>query len=148
VADPIPDESLDPGTAIAEWRECVNELRSIFSRLVFLSCLRDQQSGRYSHPALCESLGAAAMDAEIRTRHQEVFSEWMNLTVAQQTAEVLRFLPVAHDGIGFLQLMRQCKAFGLFLPPSAPEVAARIYAAEMEAVMAVIENRSGRIETT
>jgi hypothetical protein len=148
VADPIQDSSLDPKIAIAEWRECVLELQSIFSRLVFLSCLRDQQSGRYSHSALCESLGAAAMDAEIRTKHEAVFSEWMNLTVAQQTAEVLRFLPVARDGIGLLRLMRQRKAFGLFLPPSAPEVAARIYAAEMEAVMAVIEKRSERIEAT
>jgi hypothetical protein len=61
------------------------------------------------------------MDAAIRTRHQEVFSEWMNLTVEQQTAEVLRFLPVARDGIGFLRLLGQRKAFGLLLPPSASE---------------------------
>lgn len=66
------------------WRVTLSQIPSLLGRLIYLSSLRDPNTGLYSHQGLAQRFDAAAADAAIRESHQEAFGRWLLLKIREQ----------------------------------------------------------------
>ena len=66
------------------WRVTLSQIPSLLGRLVYLSSLRDPNTGTYSHLGLAQRYGAEAADEAIRGSHEVAFEQWLVSKVADQ----------------------------------------------------------------
>ncbi len=62
-----------------------------FSRLIYLSSLRDYNTGRYHHHGLESRYTSEAVDEGLRRRHTQVFDELVTLPLKKQTDDLVGF---------------------------------------------------------
>lgn len=62
--------------------------QSLIGQLADLSARRDSNSGRYHDPELICKFGEPLTDLTLRTLHEEVFMEWLRLTLHQQKTDL------------------------------------------------------------
>ena len=66
------------------WRVTLSQIPSLLGRLVYLSSLRDPNTGLYSHQGLALRFGAMEADEAIRRSHELAFERWLPMKVADQ----------------------------------------------------------------
>src|ERR1039458_6293181 len=76
------------GPAADLWRKTLTRIPTYFGRLVFLAALRDEPTGRYTHPPLVQIVGYEITDRTLRHSHHEIFSEWLGFSLAEQKADL------------------------------------------------------------
>lgn len=62
----------------------LSQIPSLLGRLVYLSSLRDPNTGQYSHQGLALRFGAEETDEAIRGSHKMAFEQWLPMKVADQ----------------------------------------------------------------
>jgi len=62
-----------------------------FSRLIYLSSLRDYNTGRYHHHGLESRYSSEAVDEGLRRCHTQVFDELVTLPLKKQTDDLVGF---------------------------------------------------------
>jgi hypothetical protein len=81
--------TLERDAASNLWRRTLSQIPSTYGRLVYLSSLRDLNSGgTYEHNGLSLMFGDAEAVAAIVRSHEEAFAEWLNFPLEQQKADL------------------------------------------------------------
>ena len=139
-------ETIRPlGFVGQQWRNTLAQIPTLFGRLVFLASLRDPDSGRYAHYRLAHLAGPVEMDRVLRHCHVEVFEQWLLLSLAQQCADLVRYLAgAATDTSGVLEDWSRKQPCDGFVPPSAIEAERMLYSADIRALVAVLRNEWAR----
>lgn len=70
------------------WRRTLAQIPSTYGRIVYLTSLRNVNTGRYEHHGLTLLFGEVAADAALRDSHGRVFREWLGMSLEQQTADL------------------------------------------------------------
>ena len=70
------------------WEHTISQTPNLFGRLVFVASLRDPISKRYSHSSLESFAIPLDVDSHLRLAHQEVFQQWLRLTLGEQCGEL------------------------------------------------------------
>src|SRR3982751_2729839 len=83
---------LERGAAADVWRNTLHHITSLYGRLVYLSSLRDPNTGRYEHHGLALLFGDSESDKTLKKTHAEVFNDWLNFSIEQQKADVDLYL--------------------------------------------------------
>ncbi|QOY91663.1 hypothetical protein [Paludibaculum fermentans] len=85
---------METGRRPAEdlWRRTLSQLPTIYGRLVYLSTLRNSDSGRYEHHGLSVLFGEDQADQAMRESHLASFREWLKLNLEQQKADLDLYL--------------------------------------------------------
>jgi hypothetical protein len=83
-----PKAALDRSAAGDLWSRTVSQISSLYGRLVYLSSLRDANTGAYQHQGLALKFGDSEADRAIRSSHEQHFAEWLSSTLADQKADV------------------------------------------------------------
>jgi hypothetical protein len=83
---------LERGPAADLWRNTLAQIPTTFGRLVYLSSLRDQNSGQYEHFGLAQIFGHEHAAQTLAISHSEIFAAWLELALAQQKADLDRYL--------------------------------------------------------
>jgi hypothetical protein len=99
--------------------------------------LRDQETGRYSHPTFSAALGAEEADRTLRHSHYQVFSQWLGFSLAEQKEDLDEFLgePAARERLS---------AYGNLPPAKAHEVERQLYLTDLETLLELLSvERSG-----
>ena len=111
-----------------------------FGRLVMLSSMRERLSGRYSHPALVETVGREIADRTLCHHHHQIFSEWIALTLSDQKADLDEYLRMS--GIPVHELPYRD------LPPlTAHEVERQLYLTDFEVLLQLLSfDRGGAFD--
>ena len=66
--------------AIADlWGNTLSQIPTVLGRLVYLSGLRDPNTGQYAHQGLAMRFGADQTDRAIRLSHEDSFDRWLVL---------------------------------------------------------------------
>lgn len=73
------------------WETALSSLPGVFARLVFLSGLRDPNTGEYSHYGLEMPLGREAA-LVIRRSHEDAFLLWLTSTLEERSRDFRRFI--------------------------------------------------------
>jgi hypothetical protein len=79
---------LARGPAADVWRRQLSQIPTLFGRLVYLASMRDENTGRYSHEILVRLQGPEEADRTLRHSHQQVFSQWIASSLADQKADL------------------------------------------------------------
>src|ERR1700719_3023497 len=86
------NDALDRSAASDLWRNTLSQIPSVFGRLVYLSGLRNMNSGRYEHHGLALVFGEDEANRALKKSHLQAFQEWLGFNLEQQKADLDLYL--------------------------------------------------------
>jgi hypothetical protein len=132
--------NLERSAAADLWRNTLNQIPSTFGRLVYLTSLRDQNTGRYEHHGLAQMFGEGETDAALRDSHEETFSEWLCLNMEQQKAHLDLYLSsFQSDRRTILATWIRLAPYRSLVPASALDPERRLYLGDLEALLELLK---------
>ncbi len=117
-------------------RKTLEEIPSLFGRLVYLASLRDGGTNHYVHASLTPLLGPEGADRMLCHSHHQVFSEWIGFSLAQQKADLDEYVRIAGDRKHVLRQYRN------LVPPRAREVERQLYLTDLETLFELMRYAS------
>jgi len=115
--------------------QIVEEIPTVFGRLVYLAAMRDLESGTYRHPILNQLLPGNEVDRLLRAAHGRIFRLWLEFNLRQQQGDLTRHLGYGSLGPGLLRRLRDRDAFGTLAPPDAATHEKTLFAADLAVMM-------------
>lgn len=130
----------ESGAAASElWRHTLSAIDTAFGRLVYLSSLRNPNSGRYEHFGLTRSFGSNETDRAMREAHRRTFSEWLCLTLRGQLSDLDDYLgSLAVDTRLVLRAWECQAAHHSLIPPDVGDAERQLYLCDFEMIVAVM----------
>jgi hypothetical protein len=138
------NSSLERGAAADLWRNTLAQIPSVFGRLVYLSSLRDQNTGRYEHHGMSQIFGEEEADRALRESHAQTFADWLCFGLEQQKADLDLYLS-AFEGNKrtILETWIRLAPYRNLLPASVRDVERRLYLTDLEALLELLKNEYG-----
>src|SRR6476620_11363614 len=120
------------------WRLTLSQVATTFGRLVFLSTLRDPNTGVYAHYGFAQRVGEEAADTALRQSHWLCFSEWLAFGLEEQKADLDLYLSgIDSDKKTILETWIRTKPYRNLIPVRASEIERRLYNSDIEALLEV-----------
>jgi hypothetical protein len=130
---------LERGAAADLWRNTLSQIPTLFGRLVYLSSLRDTNSGVYEHYGLAQVFGSKEADRTLRQSHSQVFASWLNLNLEQQKGELEDYLAGLEEDIqSILTNWIRLAPYRNLIPTRAREVERQLYLTDLEVVLELL----------
>jgi len=131
---------LERGAAADLWRNTLSQIPTIFGRLVYLSSLRDSNSGTYEHYGLAQVFGGKEADRTLRQSHAQAFSEWLNLSLEQQKNDLEEYLSGLEEDVdAILATWIRLAPYRNLVPARAREVERQLYLSDLEVVLELLK---------
>jgi hypothetical protein len=139
-----PKGTLERGAAPDLWRHTLSQIPSVFGRLVYLSTLRDPNSGLYQHYGLAQVSGEQEADRVLRQSHEQAFAEWLCFNLEQQKADLDLYLS-GLDGNRrtILDTWIRLTPYRALVPSLARDVERRLYLTDLETILDLLRNEYG-----
>jgi hypothetical protein len=118
------------------WRNTLNQVPTVFGRLNLLASLRDPTTGRYSHEGLVRLLGPEDTDRALCNSHHQVFSEWLQFSLAEQKDDLDDYLRSAGKS-------RDAFQYHHLVPPTARDVERQLYLTDLETLLELLKYEHG-----
>jgi hypothetical protein len=135
-----PELKLERGAAADLWRNTLSQIPTLFGRLVYLSSLRDANSGTYDHYGLAQVFGAKEADRTLRQSHTQAFAAWLNLNLEQQKSDLEDYLAGLEDDINsILGNWIRLAPYRNLIPARAREVERQLYLTDLEVVIELLK---------
>jgi hypothetical protein len=139
-------------TALSDlWKHTLSQIPTLFGRLAYCGSLRDQNTGAYAHHGLSTSFGKEQSERALKNSHEEAFSEWLALPMADKYADLNQYLDdlqEPHQGV--VQHWLISGQLHTVVPESSLPMERDLFMYEMEALLEVLKNAalSGRAYPT
>ena len=138
------NEGLDRRAVADVWRHTLSQIPSVFGRLVYLSGLRNPNSGRYDHHGLALVFGADDSNRALKKSHKQVFAEWLSFNLEQQMADLNLYLSdLPEDKKTVIQAWTLLKPYKNLMPSNAKAVERRLYLSELQTMLELIKGAFG-----
>ena len=142
--------SLDMGfdrTASGDlWRHTLSQIPATFGRLVYLSSLRDANTGEYRHFGLAQRYGEAETDRTLRSSHQESFGEWLRGSLEEKKADLDLYLAgIEGDRGAILATWWKLCPYRNLIPVEAAEPERSLFFSDIETLLALLINGRGAV---
>jgi hypothetical protein len=135
-----PKGSLERGAAANLWRNTLSQIPSVFGRLVYLSSLRDQNTGRYEHHGMAQVFGEDEADEALRASHLQSFADWLCFSLEQQKADLDLYLAAfGTNKKTILETWIRLAPYRNLVPAKAQEVERRLYLTDLEALLEILK---------
>jgi hypothetical protein len=143
VAEPLRD---DPQTrkAAAACDGILRDIPTVFGKLVTLAGLQTNGAGQYYHPQIDGNFPAAVVSSLFRQRHEDTFSQWLNLSLEEQHKQLTEFF-CALWTVGRPRLPEKVRK--ALAPPEAAEPERILFLADLECTISVIESEHAEQST-
>jgi hypothetical protein len=133
------ETTFDRSPASDLWRHTLSQIPTTFGRLVFLSTLRDPNTGVYAHYGFAQRVGEEAADDALRRSHAQCFSEWLAFSLEEQKADLDLYLSgIDSDKKTILDTWIRTKPYRNLIPVSAMEVERRLYHSDLETLLELL----------
>jgi hypothetical protein len=131
--------TFDRSAAADLWRNTLSQIPTTFGRLIYLSSLRDQNTGTYQHHGLAQLFGEGETDQTLRHSHSQTFSEWLCFNLEQQKGDLEGYLEELHeDKKTILATWIRLAPYRNFVPASAREVERNLFTTDLETVLELL----------
>jgi len=128
--------NLDETAAAELWRQTLSQIPSLFGRLVYLSSLRNANSGIYEHFGFSQRFTVSEADRTMRRSHLNVFADWLCLSLEQQKKDVERYLAALPEGrAAVVEHWKRMPPFTGLVPAQARDEQRELFLADLRNVM-------------
>lgn len=133
-----------PSAAADMWRNTLAAIPSVFGRLVYLSALRNGNTGRYEHHGLAARHGQAQADMALRNSHREVFRTWREYPLAEQKADLDLYLATLFEPkVSVIETWLKLAPYRHLLPAETPGDDQQLYLSDFQALLAMLRAEYG-----
>jgi len=141
---PSPEMGSHEGPANEVWRHTLARISTLFGRLVYLSSLRNQDSGLYEHHGLAQMFGDEQTAETLRRSHARVFQEWLCLNLEQQKADLQEYLSeLPGNPAAVLGTWLREAPYRNLVPTAAQNVERELYLADLETLLTLLKHEYG-----
>ncbi|MBK9170242.1 MAG: hypothetical protein IPM24_22665 [Bryobacterales bacterium] len=135
---------FDRSAAASLWRLTLSQIPAAFGRLVYLSALRDPNTGCYRHFGLAQQFGEDEANATMLASHERAFKEWLAFSIEEKKADLDLYLAgIQGDRKTILETWVRLKPYRNLVPASATAVQKDHYNADLEILLALLTNVHG-----
>src|SRR4051794_37060939 len=136
--------TFDRSPASDLWRHTLSQIPTTFGRLVFLSTLRDANTGVYSHFGFAQRMGEEVADQTLRQSHLHCFSEWLAFGLEEQKADLDLYLSgIDSDKKTILETWTRTKPYRTLIPAEAAAVERMLYNSDLEVLLDLLTSVHG-----
>ena len=133
--------ALDRSAFSDLWRNTLAQIPTVFGRLVYLSSVRNLNSGRYEHHGLALVFGEEEANKALKKSHAQSFSEWLEFDLEQQKADLDLYLSaLPEDKKTVLEAWVRMAPYKNLLPTSVRPPERKLYLADLNAILEVFRN--------
>jgi hypothetical protein len=139
-----PRATLERGAVPDVWRRTLSQIETVFGRLVYLSGLRDANSGRYEHHGLALVFGEDEADQALRDSHEITFAEWLSFNLERQKADLDLYLShlTARKRTAVDTWLR-LRPYRNLVPTRSAEPERMLYLSDFEVLLDLLRNEYG-----
>lgn len=135
---------LERGPAVDLWRRTLSQIPSMFGRLVYLSALRNANTGRYEHHGLAAHYGDEESDRVLRESHLKSFLDWISYPIEEQKADLdLYFSSLDGPRRSVIETWSRMPPYRSFVPASARDVERHLFLADLDVLLELLRNEYG-----
>ena len=118
------------------WSNTISSVPSEFGKLVYLSSLRDANSGAYHHYGLEHVYSPEQCNLALRQSHREVFYRWLNLKLSEQKEDLEFYLrSVEGDLPTILATWSTLRPYRGYLPVTATNAEREWFLSDLEVIL-------------
>jgi hypothetical protein len=122
---------------------------SLFSRLTYVSSLRDLSSGRYEHAGLAALYPDAAIQQALETCHEQVFEKILESPLANQEGDLRACLEAMEGGpVETVSHWQRMEAYRVLLPEHAPDYLKDLFCSNLRALLEVFQAENSMARST
>src|SRR5712664_843994 len=115
-----------------------------FGRLIYLSSLRDFNTGEYYHQGLAHSFSEQAASAALAACHQEIFYRLASSPLESLVAQVGRFMQSSpHDWGKTVNAWETLEAYRVMIPSVSNRLVADLFRSNVRVAVEVLKRRGG-----
>jgi hypothetical protein len=115
-----------------------------FGRLIYMSSLRDFNTGEYYHQGLAHSFSEQAASAALAACHQEIFYRLASSPLESLVAQVERFMRSSpHDWERTVNAWETLEAYRVMVPSVSNRLVAELFRSNVKVAMEVLKGLGG-----
>ena len=139
--------SMTSQAAADLWARTLDQIPSLYGRMVYLASLRNANSGTYEHHGLAARFNEAEANDVLRGSHEQVFQQWLAAGLREQKADLDRYLSSLDDNKRLVtETWLRIMPFRNLLPDSARGVEADLYASDFRILLELLKSEYGAVE--
>jgi hypothetical protein len=129
----------DDSPAAELWTRTLSQISTVFGRLVYLTSLRDSNTGLYHHFGFEQRFGAREADKTMRRSHQNTFADWLCFSVEEQKRDLDRYLGATGEETSIIvENWVRHPPFANFIPARTREPERDLYLADMKILLELL----------
>ncbi len=118
------------------WRRTLSQIPSVFGRLVYLSSLRDTNTGQYVHFGFAQRFSDREADRTLRRSHMNIFEDWLCFSLEEQKEDLENYLAqLDQDRDTVLDNWRVFPPFPNFVPAATKEAQRELFFSDLRVIL-------------
>ena len=131
------DSSLQPALDAAE-QIILGSLEGDLTKIVYLSTLRDNNTGTYFHSSLSELYGVERADRALAICHRNIFMQLVKVPVSEYVEELRLYMRFCK--VNVVAAWRRLQPYRATIPLEAPQFLVEIYCHNIEVALLILQN--------
>lgn len=125
-------------------RAALSLIPTCYGRLVYLTSLRDANTGRYEHYLLEETYGASLAQAGLEWTHIQSYRSWVAMNLEQKRADLYLYLvSLSSDKRQVLQTWLMTTPYRALVPLHTQPVEREVFLSDMQILLDLLMNELG-----
>lgn len=117
----------------------LDQIQGLFSQLVYLSSLRDYNTGRYHHYGLETRFSSKAVDEALRHCHLRIFEDLVALPLKGQTEDLMRFFEsLKEERTRLVETWQILRSYQVLPPADCHPLAREIFGKNLEIILQLL----------